>query len=318
MNGATRFTTKGPVLGGLLPFMVKLGLHPATLMALVVVVLMSENAITSRAALAAGGVALGTGWALTIYRRYLSVAARMCRSMARMGIVRRKADGGIEGPRQVGMETIAGRNRQLRIRLPEGRTLDDVLKHQEAIEQSMQCELDCWIDRSLLYVKVWRHPLPERIEFAPFYAGDRPDGQLLIGLGMGRRGAIWTDLAQLPHLLVGGMTMQGKSVMLRQALTWLVLANSPADLELVLVDLKHGIELATFGCVPHARAGVADSPDAAHDALTDVRVALERRMTALRGAGVRDLDEWRAAGNPAMRRIAVVVDDWRSSATSPA
>src|SRR5258706_2459545 len=107
------------------------------------------------------------------------------------------------------------------------------------------------MDDGLLHVELLRHRIPGHVEFADFYASSRPV-RVAVGLGIGRRGPLWVDLATVPHLLVGGMTGRGKSVFLTQALTGVVLAHAPADLLLVCIDLKGGVELAPFGCLPHA------------------------------------------------------------------
>jgi len=147
------------------------------------------------------------------------------------------------------------------------------------------------------------------VPFADFYRGARPQGRLLVGLGHGRRGALWVDLAALPHLLVGGMTGGGKSVFLRQALTALALENRPARLQLVCLDLKGGVELAHYGDLPHATRPVADSLEGAAAALGEVRVELDRRLEALRRSGMADIDAWLDAGMPAWPRMVVVVDE---------
>jgi DNA segregation ATPase FtsK/SpoIIIE-like protein len=120
-----------------------------------------------------------------------------------------------------------------------------------------------------------------------------------------RPGAPWVDLDSCPHLLVGGMTGGGKSVFLRQALTFLCREHGPEDLQLALIDLKGGVELAHFSYLPHAILPVADSLLAAAEALERVRRELDRRLQEVRAA---------AAGAPpdappSWPRLLVVVDE---------
>jgi len=152
--------------------------------------------------------------------------------------------------------------------------------------------LVCWFDRGRLHTEVLRHPLPDRVEFAEFYARPSPGGDLVVGLGRSRRGWVWCDLAQLPHLLVGGISGGGKSVFLRQLLTWLVLTNQPSRLKLVLLDFKSSVELLRFGRLPHALHEAVTETQDAEFALRHVVAEIDRRMGVLAAAQVVDLDAW--------------------------
>ena len=59
------------------------------------------------------------------------------------------------------------------------------------------------------------------------------------------------------HLLIGGTTGSGKSVLLKTLLTDMALTNSPQELRLILVDPKKGSEMRVFGKLPHVM-GLAD------------------------------------------------------------
>ena len=59
------------------------------------------------------------------------------------------------------------------------------------------------------------------------------------------------------HLLIGGTTGSGKSVLLKTLLTDMALTNSPQELRLILVDPKKGSEMRVFGRLPHVM-GLAD------------------------------------------------------------
>jgi hypothetical protein len=151
--------------------------------------------------------------------------------------------------------------------------------------------------------------LPQRVDFEGFYRRSRPGGDLVVGLGASRRGWLWFDLAALPHLLIGGMSGGGKSVFLRQLLTWLVLAYQPASLRLLLLDFKSGVELIRFGRLPHALHSAVTDPEDAEFALRQVVAEIDRRMTAMAEAQVVDLDAWEAAGGAPMPRWVVVCDE---------
>jgi len=246
---------------------------------------------------------------LTVHHLHLGMGARLQRAMLEMGIVHRRHMGREVAPRRRGLPVRSGRNAVLRWSLPPGVTLRDVLARQEALEHRLACELSCWIQDGVLHTEVLRHRIPDHVDFARFYGRRRPSGRLAIGLGRGRRGALWVDLASLPHLLIGGMTGGGKSVFLRQALTHLVLDHQPRSLRLLCLDLKGGVELASFGDLPHAICPVVDSIEGAPRALGAIRTELDRRLEALRRADLRDVDAWLDAGMPEWPRVVVVVDE---------
>jgi hypothetical protein len=230
--------------------------------------------------------------------------------MVHSGLVYRDEHGVIHEPRVKRGATHIGRNLKLKWELPPGLGLKDVRDRQEVIEQRTVSELETWMDDGFLHMDVLRHRIPKKVEFADFYSAARPYGKLLVGLGNGRRGALWADLADLPHLLIGGMTGGGKSVFLRQALTHLALTYKPRDLQLVLIDLKGGVELQHFAKLPHNPWPVADTIEKAADALANVRRELDERLENLRRANLSDIHGWLESGQqPHWPRILVIVDE---------
>jgi DNA segregation ATPase FtsK/SpoIIIE-like protein len=301
MRGATRYTARGTLSEAAGRLLLRLVMQPGTALAA------AALALTDRPVIA-GLVWLGSAAAVMTWR-CTGAAPRVQRAMGEVGLICRREDGRVEVPRPRGWRWRWGRNVRLRFRLPAGVTLRDVLDRQEAIEQRCCCELACWMEDGLLHLEVLRHRIPRLVEFSGFYRSPRPGGRLLIGLGFGRRGALWADLASLPHLLVGGMTGGGKSVFLRQALTFIGLEYRPDRVRLILVDLKGGVELAHFGELPHALRPVADTVEGAAAALAEVRAELDSRLEALRRAQIGDIDGWSDAGMPRWPRIVVVVDE---------
>ena len=309
MNGATRHTTTSTGGDLLERTLETLLLQPATVPAGLVfmglVALHAQRPVVIAATLAVWFV----GSIVVVGHRSVGTVPRLRRAMTELGLVHRHSDDLVQAPRVRGRRRRSGRNLRLRWELPPGVTLRDVLDRQEAIEHRCRCELTCWFEEGLLIMEVLGHRIPKVVHFAAFYGSARPHGRLLLGLGRGRRGALWVDLAALPHLLVGGMTGGGKSVFLRQALTALALENPPSRMQLVCLDLKGGVELAHFGELPHSLRPVADTVESAAAALGEVRIELDRRLEALRRSGTADIDAWLDAGMPAWPRVVVVVDE---------
>jgi S-DNA-T family DNA segregation ATPase FtsK/SpoIIIE len=189
--------------------------------------------------------------------------------------------------------------------MPPGVSLRDVLQRQECLDARCECSLRVWEEPGVLVTEVLRHRIPDHLSYQEMYSAPRPPGRLLIGLGRGRRGALWVDLDSCPHLLVGGMTGGGKSVFLRQALTFLCREHGPEDLQVALIDLKGGVELAHFSYLPHSIYPVADSLLSAAETLERVRQELDRRLREVQEAASLE----RSAAPPSWPRLLVVVDE---------
>ena len=242
---------------------------------------------------------------LSAYRGGWSPAARLRRAMVECGLVGMDRRGRVVAPRARWSARWQGRNVTLRWRMPPGVTLRDILQRPESLEARCECSLRVWEEPGVLVTEMLRHRIPDRLSYQEMYSSPRPPGRLLVGLGRGRRGALWVDLDSCPHLLVGGMTGGGKSVFLRQALTFLCREHGPEDLQLALIDLKGGVELAHFSYLRHSIYPVADSLLAAAETLERVRQELDRRLREVREAASLE----RSAAQPSWPRLLVVVDE---------
>uniref|UniRef100_UPI0010413C5E FtsK/SpoIIIE domain-containing protein n=1 Tax=Candidatus Protofrankia californiensis TaxID=1839754 RepID=UPI0010413C5E len=81
---------------------------------------------------------------------------------------------------------------------------------------------------------------------------DQPGPTTRVPLGADADGPVTVDLAgQGPHTMLGGATGAGKSILLQTLVTSLLLANTPDELNLVLVDFKGGSAFLPFEHCPH-------------------------------------------------------------------
>jgi hypothetical protein len=282
---------------------------PAALAGIAATLAVRELRLPGGISLFVGAAVAAAAGAVTLWTTVLSMPARLRRAMRDVGLVERTGVDHVRGPLQKGRSRRSADTLLTRWLLPPGLGLRAVHERQDVIEQRLSCELSCWMDGGLLHVELLRRRIPDRVDFAKFYAGPRLASPLAIGLGVGRRGPLWADLSTVPHLLVGGMTGGGKSVFLTQALTGLLLTATPDELRLVCIDLKGGVELTSFGRLPHALTPVADTVEAANAVLTMLRSELDCRLAALRASGHRDLDARAAAGLPRWPRVLVPVDE---------
>ncbi|MDA8393678.1 MAG: FtsK/SpoIIIE domain-containing protein [Candidatus Dormibacteraeota bacterium] len=259
-----------------------------------------EGASSCGTLLAASAAAL-----LTADGRGRSPAARLRRAMVECGVVGVDETGRVVAPGARSTARWQRRNVTLRWRMPPVVTLWDVPQRQEPLEARSECSLRVCEERGGLVTEVLRHRIPDHLSCLEMYSSPRPPGRYLIGLGRGRRGSHWVDLDARPHLLAGGMTGGGKPVFLRQVLTVLCREHEPEDLQVALIDLQGGVELAPFRGLPHAIYPLADGLLAAAETLERVRQEVDQRLREVREAASLE----RPASPPSWPRLLVVVDE---------
>lgn len=163
-------------------------------------------------------------------------------------------------------------------------------------------------------------PRPDR-QALPFSAlvpaipeGDATLGNAKVPLGMGIDGQWhWCDLADSEscHLLVVGTPGSGKSEWLRAALATLLVSNSPANLELLLIDPKRNA--FTFAETSELLRQPIMVPGLGRDTseiLGELVVEMEQRNAMLQESNSRDLREHiERTGAPA-KRVIVICDEY--------
>lgn len=71
-------------------------------------------------------------------------------------------------------------------------------------------------------------------------------------IGQAEDGAVYfCDILKAPHILVGGCTGSGKSVLLRGVVLSLIMNYTPSEVGLVLLDTKKHCEFVVYDNVPH-------------------------------------------------------------------
>jgi S-DNA-T family DNA segregation ATPase FtsK/SpoIIIE len=106
-------------------------------------------------------------------------------------------------------------------------------------------------------------------------------------------GTLVADLADMPHLLIGGTTGSGKSVCINCILLSMVQRFRPDELRLILVDPKV-VELQVYNDLPHLVVPVVTSPKKVLVALRWVINEMEKRYRTLARAGVRNISAYNA------------------------
>jgi DNA segregation ATPase FtsK/SpoIIIE, S-DNA-T family len=152
------------------------------------------------------------------------------------------------------------------------------------------------------------------VRLGDIYAGRPPKSSPLVAwLGKGIDGnAVWTDIAKMPHVLVAGTTGSGKSACVNAILSSILMAASPNEVRLVLVDPKQ-VELNHYENVPHLLTPVVTSPRLAANVLANLITEMETRYGVMSQARARNLEELNRirikAGEAPLPHILCVIDE---------
>jgi len=115
---------------------------------------------------------------------------------------------------------------------------------------------------------------------------------LAIGKDVGGR-VIVADLADMPHLLIAGATGSGKTVCMNSLLTGLLMARTPDELRLMLVDPKI-VEFSAYNAIPHLVVPVITDPRKVALGLRWAITEMESRYKLFAKAGVRNIKAFNA------------------------
>jgi hypothetical protein len=135
-----------------------------------------------------------------------------------------------------------------------------------------------------------------------------------IPVGVGEHNKIkWINFTDYPHWLVAGFTGSGKSNLLNVFISCLITTNSPAQLRMVMVDLKGGVELDHYAGIPHLLGDVVTSVEELADRLEQLEAEMSLRFAALKRYGARDLITYNKRSDDYKPRLIVVIDEFAST-----
>lgn len=202
----------------------------------------------------------------------------------------------------------------------KGVKVGDIKKREAELQVHMNLETPPMIhtDRGRLVIDVKRTK-PEPLLFAQIEqslpAADALQGSAEVLLGIDLTGFLHTvDISQntCPHLLVAGTAGSGKSEWMRTALAGLLVANTPATLQLVLIDPKrsafNGLEGSPY---LYQDWGVLHPLDRSIVEVLDVLMGeMNNRNLLFKEKGVDDLTGYVAKTGKALPRIILFCDEY--------
>lgn len=156
--------------------------------------------------------------------------------------------------------------------------------------------------------------LPEYIEYnriLEFYP-DFMREQYPLCLGVSENAEIvYLTLADYPHFLIAGWTGSGKSNIVNVLISTLISQHSPAELRLLLIDMKGGLEFRHYEGLPHSLTPIIEEISHVAAALSKLEAEMEQRFKLLRGRRAKHLHVYneRVAEADKLPRIAVFFDE---------
>ena len=141
--------------------------------------------------------------------------------------------------------------------------------------------------------------LPEMIQWKDKYLSEQ---SFILNLGESFTGPITVDLARVPHILLGGATGSGKSVLLKLLL---MQANSKGA-NVCIADFKGGVD---FPPVWHKECRMCFEEQSTLDLLTELTEELERRKQLLKSSGLPNIDHYNAATGENLQRYIFACDE---------
>lgn len=110
-----------------------------------------------------------------------------------------------------------------------------------------------------------------------------------------------------------GLPRSGKSTALHAAILMMSLLYSPEELELYLIDAKHGVEFKAYGGLPHARMVAINSEREFSLAILkslDKEIARRAEVMKRDGAGHANITAYRRATGDKLPRIVLIMDEF--------
>lgn len=123
---------------------------------------------------------------------------------------------------------------------------------------------------------------------------DAQPGPLQIAIGKDVEGeSIISDLAKMPHLLIGGTTGSGKSVSINAMIMSILMRATPSEVRFIMIDPKR-VEFTPYNGIPHLYVPVVTESREAASALSWGVAEMERRLKVFSKHGARNINQYNA------------------------
>ncbi|NJD02052.1 MAG: DNA translocase FtsK [Ruminiclostridium sp.] len=190
--------------------------------------------------------------------------------------------------------------------LPKGLSLQQFKDKEAHISQALDKHVRFDFNNGILIMSIKDTKLQKTYPFTAIHT----EGALELVLGYGYDGLIKLDLAAAPspHILIAGETNSGKSVVLRDIITQLILDKNPEELELYLIDPKR-VEFSIFKKCAMVKAFVRED-DEITDLLILIKCETDRRYELLERAGYTNIRAFNKKAKQKLKYMLVIVDEF--------
>jgi hypothetical protein len=153
--------------------------------------------------------------------------------------------------------------------------------------------------------------LPDRI---PLDLTTRPNGQLMIPLGVTHRRSCWLSLLAMDSVLIGGTRRMGKTTILHGWILALVTGEPAKRVRLILADGKDGAEFGRYAGLRHVDA-IAGTGEQLTRILSDLRGEMAQRHTLMTRHGKRTIEE--LPTDARLPYIVLIIDELAANLETP-
>lgn len=141
--------------------------------------------------------------------------------------------------------------------------------------------------------------LPDMIQWKDKYLSQQ---SFILNLGESFTGPVTVDLARVPHILLGGATGSGKSVLLKL----LLMQANQKGANVCIADFKGGVD---FPPIWHKECRMCFEEQSTLELLTELAKELERRKQLLKASGLPNIDHHNAATGDNLKRHIFACDE---------
>ncbi len=158
-----------------------------------------------------------------------------------------------------------------------------------------------------------RIDMMSEMKSSEFWQGDASAG---IRVPIGKQNVTtvqYFDLsADTCHVLIGGSTGSGKSVLLHNIICNTAWRYSPEEVQLILLDYKEGTEFKVYERLPHARVlSVQSEREYGCSVFRFINEEIRRRGEVFRAAGVEGIESYNRRSPQHMPRMLVIIDEFQ-------
>lgn len=197
---------------------------------------------------------------------------------------------------------------QYRWRLPVGTSYKTVVESkpiEELISGMLYRDIELQdLTHNVLGVSIFNEKLPSLVPYDLEWLKKCSGYKVVIGVD--HKQTVYHDFNYIPHMIIGGMTRYGKSVVMKMLITQLVLC-APKSLKFHLFDLKGGLAFNRFKRLPQVKS-VSRNVKESLASLKKLRNRIIKRQMYFEEKGYEDIGEAQAAGENFEREI-VIVDE---------